>query len=69
MTISSLTRDTLLALGFERRGDVLRAPAGSSVTLTLTDQLYYKLAITLPAGDVVSCVVPAVALNIEGAKP
>jgi hypothetical protein len=69
-----MTRGTqnsaLCALGFELHPDgTLIAPAGTTITLAPV-QGFYRLAIALPTGDVVSCVVAGVALKInEGAKP
>jgi hypothetical protein len=50
----------LLALGFERCSDgTLRAPIGSVVTLKPIAQSYYELKI----GNVLSCVIPQIALK------
>ena len=57
-------RDDLIALGFERSSDgTLRAPVGSVVTLKPIAQSYYGLKISI-GGNVLSCVVPAVALKL-----
>jgi hypothetical protein len=63
---------TLLALGFTAGDDgTLRAPDGSTVTLTPMGR-FYRLTVTLPAegacswltGDVVHCVVAKIAVKI-----
>jgi hypothetical protein len=66
MTYPLHSRDAALAaLGFVRYDDgTLRAPGGSTITFTPTDGLYFRLAIALPGGAGVSCIVPAVALRI-----
>ena len=49
-----MTAADLLTIGFERCGDALRAPDGSSVTLTALDVRCYRLVITLPSAADVS---------------
>ena len=64
------TNSAFAALGFTvDAACALRAPDGATIALTLPDGHYYRLAIALPGGVSVSCVVPAVALKIfhEGA--
>jgi len=45
-----VTADHLIAIGFERCGDELRAPGGARVSLTALDGRCYRLSITLPNG-------------------
>jgi hypothetical protein len=58
-------RHDLVALGFVADGDgTLRAPVGSVVTLTpTTDGHFFRFAIALPGGAVVSCVIARNALK------
>jgi len=63
----------LVTLGFDLHGDELRAPANSTITLTEMGGLagprsYYRLAIALPSGAKVSCVVAAIAVKITHPK-
>jgi hypothetical protein len=55
----------LVAVGFTRCADgTLTAPAGTRISLAPV-QGFYRLALALPTGDVVSCVVAGVALKIS----
>jgi hypothetical protein len=58
-------RGDLVALGFVAGSDgTLHAPVGSVVTLTpVDDRRFYRLAIALPGGGVVSCRVARNALT------
>jgi hypothetical protein len=54
----------LIAIGFVADGNsTLRAPIGSVVTLTPVDGHFYRLAIAVPGGAELFCVVPAAALK------
>ena len=67
----SYSRNPFVALGFSQYADgALRATAGSTVTLTPTDDRFYQLVVTLPGGAMVTAVLAAVALKIcqEGVK-
>jgi hypothetical protein len=56
--------DRAQELGFILGGDgILRAPVGSVVTLKPIAQSYYELKIAI-GGNVLSCIVPAVALKL-----
>jgi hypothetical protein len=69
--------DPLITLCFTAgEAGILHAPAGSAITLTPTGGLagprsYYRIAIALPSGAQVSCVVAGIALKVTraGAKP
>jgi hypothetical protein len=60
----------LVALGFEQCADgTLHAPKGTTISL-VPMQGFYRLALALPTGDVVGCVVSERALKISReAKP
>jgi hypothetical protein len=66
--------DPIIHISFTKdEAGILHAPAGSTVTLAPMGGLaglrgYYRIAITLPSGDEVSCVVAAIALKITPAK-
>jgi len=66
--------DPIIHISFTKdEAGILHAPAGSTVTLAPMGGLagprgYYLIAITLPSGAEVSCVVAAVALKITHPK-
>jgi hypothetical protein len=62
-----MNADHLIAIGFERCGGDLLAPAGTSVAVTPLDSRCLRLVVTLPNGAAVSLVTAAVALKAETA--
>jgi len=64
MAQSTPTKDALLALGFEQCSGILHAPSTAATTLTPIGR-FYQLAIKLPSGGGVSCVVSERALTID----
>jgi hypothetical protein len=58
----------LVAVGFVAGSDgTLTAPQGTVATLIPVQQ-FYRLALALPSGDEVSCVIAGVALKIKNSE-
>jgi hypothetical protein len=62
-----MTPSDLHALGFEVHGDVLRAPDGTGVNVTVLDARCFRLVITLPNGNIISAVIAGLAIKVEEA--
>jgi len=64
-----MTTDRLIELGFEQQADTLRAPVGARVSLTALDRQCWRIAITFPSGNALTCVVSGWALKLEAPPP
>jgi len=61
--------DRLIEFGFAQCGDYLRAPDGTRVALTALDRQCWRIAITFPSGNALTCVMSGWALKLEAPPP